>query len=120
MKKCILLAFVLLGCAPKYPKVVNSWIGQHRDALVSNWGVPTSVSRLSNGNEVLQYVRSKTSQTGGTSLPVPMPAGSLVPFMTLTDAPEVKQHVCRTTFSTNSYGQIVYGTWEGECERVNN
>lgn len=51
MKYLILVLLLLAGCATTagYEKILNSWVGDNVDHLVSSWGPPASSYQLSDG-----------------------------------------------------------------------
>jgi hypothetical protein len=56
MKKILsfIFIFTLIGCV-NTADVLNSWIGQDEDELVSSWGIPTATYRLGNGSKLIEY-----------------------------------------------------------------
>lgn len=59
MKKLIIMfsIFVLGGCATtaNYEKILNSYMGQSKATLVTNWGVPSGTYQLDEKTELLKY-----------------------------------------------------------------
>ena len=55
-----LLSTALVACATTagYEAVLNTWVGDSTDHLVSVWGVPQQQYRQNNGGTVMQYERS--------------------------------------------------------------
>jgi len=139
MKKLLIssiFTLLLVGCATteNYEKLLNTWIGDSADNLVSSWGPPTSSYPLSNGGKVMEYVRARTVQTGGYSYSVPQTtyqSGStsiygsgggyaygtysgtsttnvqkMVPVTTL-------NYWCKTRFTVDNNNRITTWRWEG-------
>jgi hypothetical protein len=75
MKKLITLVVscILGGCATtaNYEAILQSWIGQPVDNLVSTWGPPQSSFTLSNGGQVLEYSDQRNMQMPGYSYTTP-------------------------------------------------
>ena len=59
------LLLVLGGCPFSIKDNMNSWIGHHRDELITTWGPPTSETSLTNGGRSLVYIQVYGSSIGG-------------------------------------------------------
>jgi hypothetical protein len=75
MKKTfiLLLCLGLSGCATvaKYEAKLNTLVGQSEDFLITTWGVPDKVYRLSDGKKAIAYVRKDAVATGGYTYTYP-------------------------------------------------
>ena len=60
--KFLIIIFFLVSCATtaKYEKLLNTWRGGNVNDLISNWGAPSSSFKMSNGNTILTYMRSRS------------------------------------------------------------
>ncbi len=47
--------FLLTGCSTTQ-EVMDSWHGHHVEEAISNWGAPSSMLELKNGNKVYSWV----------------------------------------------------------------
>ena len=70
MKKAfftVVSTLILTACATtaNYEKLLNTWVGNHIDNLVSSWGPPQSSYPLSDGGRVIEYTSSRNIQIGG-------------------------------------------------------
>jgi hypothetical protein len=129
------------GCATTdgYEAILNSWVGDTSDHLVSVWGVPSREYDLGNGGKTLEYARSSqfvipgrtvyrsqttydsgsvsaSSSTGTTASGTY--TGTSTTYVPQTTAPTVVDQSCVTRFSTDSMGRIVNWAWEGNACRA--
>ena len=112
----------LLGCATtkNYSTAINSWVGAPKQALVHEWGSPTSVKTLHNGYHVYTYRVAEKIKFMRTYEPV-VPTGRLSPQSRnnmLSHAPTtIQQHDqtfwCVTHFTLNRDNMIVHTGFEG-------
>jgi hypothetical protein len=68
MKKIFLITFIsflLTSCATEqnYKKVLDSWMNNPENQLVSRWGAPSSSYTASNGDRILTYSSEKNAST---------------------------------------------------------
>ena len=51
--RIFMFVLLLTGCATTagYEKILNSWVGDNADHLVSSWGPPASSYQLTDGGE---------------------------------------------------------------------
>jgi len=71
---CLLSSvFFLSSCATQegYRRLMQTWIGNSTDSLITAWGPPNSTSDLSTGGKVLQYIRQDVSTSGGYTYFIP-------------------------------------------------
>lgn len=73
MRISIFVLLLVTGCATTagYEMVLNSWVGQSADRLISSWGVPANSTQLSDGGRVLEYSNQRNVQLGGYTTTVP-------------------------------------------------
>lgn len=59
---CFLVIIFLVSCATsaKYGKLLDTWKGNNINNLISNWGAPSSTYKMSNGNTIYTYMRSRS------------------------------------------------------------
>ena len=138
MKRAILLlvaAGVIAGCATtaNYEKILNTWVGDHADNLVSSWGPPQRSFNLSDGSTILEYTASRNIQTGGYTYTSPQTTyhsgstsaygsgGSAYGTYSGTSTTYVQKQTptyninlwCKTIFTANSNGIITKWSWKG-------
>ena len=60
--KLLIIIFFIVSCATtaKYEKLLDTWMGGNVNDLVSQWGAPSSSYKMSNGNTILTYMRSRS------------------------------------------------------------
>jgi hypothetical protein len=60
--KLLIIIFFIVSCATtaKYEKLLDTWKGGNVNDLVSQWGAPSSSYKMSNGNTILTYMRSRS------------------------------------------------------------
>ena len=60
--KFLIIIFFIVSCATtaKYEKLLDTWMGGNVNDLVSQWGAPSSSYKMSNGNTILTYMRSRS------------------------------------------------------------
>ena len=70
----LLAALAVTSCATtaNYEKILQSWVGNSEDHLVESWGPPQRSYALSDGGEVIEYVRQASQTMGGYTQYVPM------------------------------------------------
>jgi len=126
----LLISVVIIGIltiigsatTKNYKIMLNTWKGVHVDNLIASWGPPQSSYTLSNGGKVIEYVRQRTFQTGGYTVPkkerdVGISSRGdiyIVNKKTYVEKP-VKTHnrYCITRFTISPYGIIVGWSFEG-------
>ena len=123
------------GCATtaNYEKLLQTWVGDSEDNLVSKWGPPDSSYALSNGGKVLQYSRSQNIQFGGNTYMAPVTtfhhgtvtandgisnvngsySGTSTSYVPKTAPVENVQLNCATRFTVNKNGRITNWAWQG-------
>lgn len=126
---------IIASCATtaNYEKILNSWIGENVDNLVSSWGPPQSSFKLSDGSTVVEYVRSRNSQIGGYTYTVPQTTyqtgtasaygtgGYAYGTYSGTSTTYVQKQtptyninlLCKTRFTVNPNGIITKWSWQG-------
>jgi len=136
----ILLA-MLAGCATTagYEALLQTWVGDSTDHLVSSWGVPQQEYRQNGGGTVLQYSRSgqivlpgmttyqaQTSYTNGSVSAVGSNGnmvngtydGTTTTYVPHTSDPTVIATRCVTRFTADARGRITNWAWEGNSCRA--
>src|ERR1700733_1888308 len=136
-----ILLVLLAGCASTagYEAVLQTWLGDSSDHLVSSWGVPQQVYRQSGGGTVLQYSRSgqialpgmttyqaQTSYTSGSVAAVGSNGnmingtydGTATTYVPHTSDPTVIATRCVTRFTADASGRITNWSWEGNSCRA--
>jgi len=138
MNKLIATAFgalLLTSCATtaNYEAILNSWLGQPVDNLVSSWGPPQSSFTLSNGGQVLEYSDQRNMQMPGYSYTTPQTTyqsgtvsaygsgGSAYGNYSGTSTTYVQHQTpgynialsCKTRITVNSRGVITNWAWQG-------
>ena len=60
--KSLIIIFFIVSCATsaKYEKLLDTWMGNNVNHLISSWGAPSSTFKMSNGNTILTYMRSSS------------------------------------------------------------
>jgi hypothetical protein len=142
MRLIAFLALSLLSsCATTagYEAMLNTWVGDSEDNLVSKWGPPQSSYPLSNGGRVLQYGRSGNIVIPGMTTYQPVTTynsgtvsgyntdggyvngpynGTATTYVPQTSEPIVIPQRCTTRFTVNSDGRITTWSWEGNACRA--
>jgi hypothetical protein len=98
MGMVVLILFLMISCGPSKKKIMDSWIGQHRDDLIRSWGPPSQEVPLSNGGKILSYLR------GGGQVYAPM--GNMIVGV---------PRNCRADFESDPSGRIINWRYEGHC-----
>jgi hypothetical protein len=138
---CLPLVMLLGGCATTagYEAVLQTWVGDSADHLVSVWGIPEQEYRQNDGGKVLQYKRSgqfvipgyttyqaQTTYENGTAT-VSDTRGNNVngtynssstTYVPHTTDPTVIATSCVTRFTTNANGRIIRWSWQGNACRA--
>lgn len=129
------IASLLAGCATTagYEAILQTWVGQHVDNLVSSWGPPQSSFTLQSGGQVLEYTNQQNMQMGGHTYMAPQTTyhngnasaygsgGYAYGNYSGTSTTYVQQQapvyniplVCKTRISTSPEGIITSWTWQG-------
>jgi hypothetical protein len=139
MRILILTTILILvaGCATTagYEAILNTWLGENSDHLVSVWGPPDSEYALRDGGKVLMYAHARTimlpgfttyqAQTTYTSGTVSAMGtggyaqgtynGTSTTYVPQTTAPTPIEMSCTTRFSTDASGRIVNWAWQGNA-----
>ncbi len=138
----VLMATWLSGCATTagYEALLQSWVGDSTDHLVSAWGVPQQQWLTSNGGKILQYERSGQIVLPGVTTYQPVATtytngtvsgygsngnfvngsydGTSTTYARQTSAPTVIQQRCVSRFTADAQGQITNWAWEGNSCRA--
>ena len=139
---CGLLLIQLTGCGTTagYETVLQTWVGDSSDHLVSVWGVPQRSYKQRGGGSVLEYERTgqfvlpgvttyqaQTTYTNGTVSGIGSDGryvngsydGTATTYVPLTSAPTIVQKRCVTRFTVGPNGRITNWAWEGNsCKAV--
>lgn len=124
------VVFCLYGCATtkNYESAIQSWNGAPKQALVHEWGTPTTAEKLKNGGELYTYRTVEKVQFSKTYEPV-VPTGRISPQSRnsmLSHAPVIMQphdetFWCETQFKINHAGMIVSTHFDGNnCAATKN
>ena len=116
-----ILTIIGSGTNKNYKIMLNTWNGVHVDNLIASWGPPQSSYTLSDGGKVIEYVRQRTVQTGGYTIPkkttdIGMVLGEIyiVEKETYIEVPvQTDERYCRTRFRISPHGIIIAGSFEG-------
>lgn len=139
-------ALVLAGCATTqgYEAILNTWVGDTSDHLVSVWGPPSQQYNLSGGGRVLEYSRSTEIVLPGTTTYQPVTTtssgtvaarstsmgsydsvqttgtyeGTSTTYVPQTTAPTHIPQNCVTRFTTDGSGRVVSWAWQGNACRA--
>jgi hypothetical protein len=137
----ILLVMTLSGCATTegYQAVLQTWVGDSTDHLVSVWGIPQQEYRQDGGGKVLQYERSgqivlpgtttyqaQTTYNNGSLSAVTANGntvngsydGTSTTYVPHTSAPTVIATQCVTRFTADAAGRITNWAWQGNSCRA--
>jgi hypothetical protein len=132
----IALSATLAGCATTsgYNAVLQTWVGDSSDHLVSVWGVPENVYNQSSGGKVLQYSRSnqivlpgmttyqaQTTYSNGMVSTVSSNGnpvygtygGTSTTYVPHTSDPTMIATHCETRFTSDASGRITNWSWQG-------
>lgn len=134
------LSLALSACATTsgYEAVLQTWVGDSSDHLISSWGVPQQQYHLASGGAVLQYERSgqivlpgmttyqaQTTYTNGSVSATSSNGnyvngsydGSATTYVPHTSDPTVIAQNCVTRFTADPSGRITNWTWQGNACR---
>jgi hypothetical protein len=132
----IVLCLTLGGCATTsgYETVLNSWVGDTTDHLVSVWGIPANQYALNDGGRVLEYDRSNTVVIPGVTTVQPVAttytngslngningsySGTSTTYAPVTSAPTAIHQQCITRFTADNHGRITRWSWQGNSCRA--
>ena len=136
----VVLSISLCGCATTsgYESVLQTWVGDSADHLVSVWGPPQQEYRQNSGGKVLEYQRSgqmvlpgvttyepQTTYSSGTvsatgsngSYMNGSYGGTATTYVPHTSAPTVISKQCVTRFTADANGRITSWAWQGNACR---
>ena len=109
----ITLILCLSGCSmmsrsESFKNRMNNWVGKSSDALIKEWGNPTSSYDLANGEKTFEYLKERGMTNrdsniwrGGNFFPDPLEQASIE---------------CVVRFIINQDGQIIRWTSNTESE----
>ncbi|GJM04444.1 MAG: hypothetical protein DHS20C09_04350 [marine bacterium B5-7] len=132
----ILFLILLTGCfatTENYEAALDTWVGYHTDDLVTVWGVPSKTFTKSDGGMVLEFYNQRSAQIGGHTSTKPVTtyhsgtthagnkqstySGTSTTYVTETIPAYNLNFYCKTTFITNSMGNVTSWRWEGnDCK----
>ena len=74
---CLGLWLAASGCAPRatlegYQLMMNTWVNQSTDELLTKWGSPTTKIPLSKGDKVFEYVKAWQNITPPSTYVLPV------------------------------------------------
>lgn len=144
MRRIVVIALMstaLAACASTagYEAVLNTWVGDSTDHLVSVWGVPQQQYRQNNGGTVMQYERlgqivlpgmttyqaqttytngSVSGQTSNGNYINGSYDGTSTTYVPHTSEPTVIAQHCVTRFTADSGGRITNWSWQGNACRA--
>ena len=136
MNKILVVLLALTGCATTagYEAILNSWVGDNVDHLISVWGPPASSYPLSNGGKVLQYSNQRNIQFGGYTTTTPVTTyqngtvnaygnngayttanynGTSTTYVPQTTPVQNIAMSCVTRFTLDSRGTVTNWSWQG-------
>lgn len=118
----VMTALSLCGCASSknYQAAMQTWVGAPKTAMLNEWGEPTQVTALHDGDTRYTYRSIEKERFSTTYNPV-VPTGRLSPQSTSSmlshTPPTMQQHDqtfwCQTNFIVNKSGMIVNTNYEG-------
>ena len=134
------LAVFLSACATTagYEAVLNTWIGDTSDHLVSAWGIPAQTFQQSDGGMVLEYHRSGQIVLPGITTYQPVTTynngsvsamntngtmvngsynGTSTTYVPQTSYPVVIPQACMTRFTVDAGGRITRWNWQSNACR---
>lgn len=137
----VLCSIFLGGCATTagYEAVLNTWVGDTTDHLVSVWGIPQQEYQQNGGGKIFQYERSgqivlpgtttyqaQTTYTNGSVSAVGSNGSSIngsydgtsTTYVPHTSAPTVIPTQCETRFTADASGRITNWAWQGNSCRA--
>ena len=112
MKKLILVLFFIMfitfSCATTsgYEEILKSWLGHDVNELLMSWGTPSNEYTMPNGNKMYTWL-----WVGGSLVTV-----NYSKYLNMISANQVT-YWCKTTFTVNKRGEIIYWRWEGNSCR---
>jgi hypothetical protein len=112
-----LLGASVAGCATqaKFEGILNSFMAEPEDALISQWGPPQSSYPLNDGSKVLQYNRTGQSYIPGYQQTTTTFVGRQA-FSNTTGSPGfVMQQSCTVNFTVNPQGTLTRWSWQGNA-----
>jgi hypothetical protein len=132
---------LLAACATTsgYEAVLNTWIGDTSDHLVSVWGVPMQTFHTNDGGAVLEYQRSGQIVLPGLTTYHPVTTynngnvsamtsngtqvngsynGTATTYVPQTSDPIVIPQACMTRFTVDASGRITRWSWQGNACRA--
>jgi hypothetical protein len=136
----VFLLLTLSACATTagYEAVLQTWVGDSADHLVSSWGPPQQQYHLESGGSVLQYEHSgqivipgmttyqpQTTYTSGTVSGSSSNGnyvngsynGTSTTYVPHTSDPMTIAQSCVTRFTTDASGRITNWSWRGNACR---
>ena len=118
----ISLLAVLFGCAhpESWTRGVQDWVGHSADALVRNWGMPSSSYTFGDGSRALRYAATDVSeQREHVYRPNPYDPKGYGTYEWVTTG--VSQLYCEANFRVNAEGTITSANYNGQygaCARL--
>ncbi|MDQ8039371.1 MAG: hypothetical protein REH83_03085 [Rickettsiella sp.] len=109
-----LSTFLLGACSSTaaYQQQMQQWHGKNIQVLQRSWGQPNSAIKLANGHRLYQYTRKNFY-----TIPEPRRQSINNTVFASYDEPWLSNQTmvryCRTTFETNSKGDIVHTSFKG-------
>jgi hypothetical protein len=104
MKKLLLLVLLIgSGCGPMIKaqrhKMLDSWVGYGKDALVKAWGIPTREYTMTDGTLLMEYNQTSTRTTQNASFGIPVTNVPMPFIQTIGGGSSTDQVGCVYTFS---------------------
>jgi hypothetical protein len=123
---CFIAAIAFLaalsGCAhpESWQRGANDWVGQSADALVRNWGLPSSSYTFGDGSRALRYAATDISEHRSlVHQPNPFDPKGIGTDEWVTTG--VSQLYCEANFRVNADGTITSANYNGQygaCARL--
>jgi hypothetical protein len=115
------LVLILVGCAGRINRVMNSWVGQHYSALIASWGPPEQILPDGSGGNILSWTvtrsfstpGSATTQTTGTATVSGNTASGQASSYTIYNPPRTYTRRVYRAFWVNSDGIVYKWAWRG-------
>ena len=106
----LFIVFILTSCATtaKYTEKVKSWENHDINDLITSWGPPSNVYTMPNGNRMYTWLFVSNSLV-------------TTQYNYWLDRLETRQvqYWCKTTFTADKSGRIIYWRWNGNACRSN-
>lgn len=109
--------------------MMNTWVNQSTDELLTKWGSPTTIIPLSKGDKLFEYVKAWQNITPPSTYVMPVTNfdsgtaavgnqfgtynATSTQYVPITSPGSVQNFSCTTRFKITSKGIITEATWVG-------